>query len=166
MEELMNIINLESPKFLVGLEIRTKNSDEFSANGKIPKLWEIFYQDSINEKIKDKISENIYAIYSNYQSDHTGEYDYFIGYEVQNTKTYMNDDKLIIKEINPGRYSVVTTEKGSVQKVIPAAWEKILKMSPSELGGKRLFRTDYEIYTPEMKDSNGTIFKIYLGIND
>ena len=160
----MNIINLETPKFLVGLEVRTKNSDEFSTNGKIPKLWEVFYNEKISEKINNKTSENIYGIYSNYESDHTGEYDYFIGFEVENVNEY-RDSSLKIKEIEQGRYSVITTEKGQVQQVIGITWEKIWKMSPSELGGKRSYKTDYEIYTKEASDPSGGIFKIHLGIN-
>ncbi len=161
----MNIINLNSSKLLVGIEIRTNNTNEFSSNKKIPKLWESFFSKEINKNVKDKTSENIYAVYSNYESDHTGEYNYFIGFEVKDTKSYLNNDKFIIKEIKQGKYSIVTTEKGSLQKVIPAAWEKIWKMSSSDLGGKRSYKTDYEIYSHDATDPNGEIFNIYLGIN-
>ncbi len=161
----MNIITLITSKLLVGIEIRTNNTNEFSSNGKIPKLWERFFSEEINKNAKDKTSENIYAVYSNYESDHTGEYNYFIGFEVKDVKSYLNNDKFIIKEIKQGKYSVVITDKGSLQKVILAAWKKIWKMSSSDLGGKRLYKTDYEIYTQNATDPNGEIFNIYLGIN-
>ncbi|KAB8028118.1 GyrI-like domain-containing protein [Fluviispira multicolorata] len=160
----MNILKLNTEKSLVGIEIRTSNSIEYSNNGKIPKLWETFFKDEITRKIKNKTSENIHGIYSNYESDHTGEYDYFIGFEIQDVTPYLNNKTLIIKKIDKGSYSVITTEKGFAQSVISAAWEKIWKMNPIELGGKRLFKTDFEIYTQNTSSPNEEIFHIYLGI--
>lgn len=160
----MNIIHLNSPKLIVGIGIRTNNSDELSGKGKIQKLWEKFYQDNLHEKIKNKTSENIYGIYSDYESDHNGEYHYFIGFEVLETQAYEKDPYLAIKKIDLGKYSAIATEKGVAQQVIPMAWNKIWKMNSSELGGKRSFQTDFEIYPQEANASNLTIFNIYLGI--
>ncbi len=159
----MKNLNMNS-KFLVGMEVRTKNSDEMSPHGKIPKLWEEFLKKNISEIIKEKTSENIYGVYSNYESDHTGEYDYFIGYEVNDIKPYSNNNKLIIKKIMPGKYLIVTTEKGPMQKVLFDAWVKIWNMKGSDLDGKRAFKTDFEIYPTQVSDPNNSVVDIYLGI--
>ena len=152
----MIIKHLESPKLIAGIEVRTKNSEEMSSNGKISKLWERFFIEDIKSFIKDKVSENIYCVYSNYESDHTGEYNYLIGYEIKNVQKFDNS-KIIIQKIETSKYSLIETEKGQIQKVLVDAWEKIWKMDTVELGGKRLFKTDYELY-PNIQSQPDELF--------
>lgn len=157
----MNIKNLESAKTLIGLEIRTKNSDEIKGIGKIPQLWEQFFGENISGKIKEKVSDDIYVVYSNYECDYTGEYDYFIGFVVKNNEDNMSGLKT--KQIKTGKYSVITTEKGPAQKVVYSAWEKIWKMTDSDFGGARAYKTDFEVWHANQTPDNA-IVDIYLGI--
>jgi predicted transcriptional regulator YdeE len=45
-------------------------------------LWQHFYAQGIAAKIPNKKSENIYSVYIDYESDHTGAYTIVIGCEV------------------------------------------------------------------------------------
>jgi len=64
---------------VIGIEARTTNAKEATADGIIPRQWQRFFQEGILEKIPNKIGGNIYAVYSDYANDHNGEYDYVIG---------------------------------------------------------------------------------------
>ncbi len=161
----MNLISLETPKYLIGLETRTKNSDEMAGHGKIPWLWQEFFKKNIPFLVKDKSQENAYGVYSQYESDHTGEYDYFIGFEVKDPAAYEGKTGVVIKKILAGKYSCIISENGPVPTVTAQAWLKIWEMTDKELGGKRLFKTDYEIYPLADGPSEESRVNIFVGIN-
>jgi predicted transcriptional regulator YdeE len=50
--------------------------------------------------------------------------------------------------------------------VVIAAWQAIWAMNDSELGGKRRYVADFEIYDDRASDPNNTIVDIYIGIKD
>jgi hypothetical protein len=60
----------------VGFTIRTSLKDEsIPASAKIPSLWQRFYGENAANKIGDQVSPHqILGVYSDYQSDYTGEY--------------------------------------------------------------------------------------------
>src|SRR3982751_2024128 len=76
-----------------------------------------------------------YCAYTDYQSDHTDDYTYFIGEEVTSFDTLPEGfQKLTIPHQH---YVKFTTKPAPMPEVIVNAWEKIWEMSPKELGGKR-----------------------------
>ncbi len=46
------------------------------------------------------------------------------------------------------------------------AWQKIWKMSPQTLGGKRRYQTDFEIYDERAVDHQNVILDLYIGIEE
>uniref|UniRef100_UPI0040486E9A GyrI-like domain-containing protein n=1 Tax=Flavobacterium sp. TaxID=239 RepID=UPI0040486E9A len=65
---------------IVGIVKRTTNENQQAAKD-IPLLWEKFMSEDIANKISKKTNDNIYAIYSDYESDHTKPYTIYIGSE-------------------------------------------------------------------------------------
>ena len=47
---------------------------------------------------------------------------------------------------------------------LQAAWARIWKMPPAELGGRRAFVTDYEIYDERAADPANSQVDVYVGI--
>jgi predicted transcriptional regulator YdeE len=41
-------------------------------------MWERVFKENLKGEIPNPTSEEIYAVYSNYESDENGDYDYFI----------------------------------------------------------------------------------------
>ena len=116
---------------LYGLRCRTRNDPN---NTDIPRLFETF--------VKTYNPSKIYSVYTNYQSDHTGEFDYFVGSE-----DYRNLDKL---EISDQKYITFDVDP-SPQNV----WDKWCQINSQK--NNRSFKTDYELY----HDGKCTI---YVGI--
>ena len=66
---------------IIGISVRTTNQNN-QAQEDLTKLWEQFISENFNEKIPNKISNEILAIYTDYQSNHTQEYTTIIGVPV------------------------------------------------------------------------------------
>jgi predicted transcriptional regulator YdeE len=72
------------PIAVVGIELRTTNEKAFE---EIPLHWRRFYQESILEKIPNKASGDIYAVYTNFENpgkSNNGVYSLIIGAPVKN----------------------------------------------------------------------------------
>ena len=52
---------------IIGIEIRTSNENGVAIED-LGKLWGQFFSENIASKIPNKISDNIYAVYTDYSS--------------------------------------------------------------------------------------------------
>ena len=79
LEAHMNIENQPQAMTIAGLELRTSND---VANQTIPTHWQQFMNQAILEKIPNRLSNDIYAVYTNYEHEsgnNTGTYSLVIG---------------------------------------------------------------------------------------
>jgi len=153
---------VEIPAFaVIGIEARTNNAKEATADGIIGRLWHRFIDDAMADRIPDKSDSNLYAVYSDYASDHNGEYTFTVGAPVK-AKTAAPAG-MVLKDIPAGRYAVITTQKGPFPKVIPEAWLEIFKFEDE---GKlnRSYRTDFELYNERALDPQNGQVDIYIGL--
>jgi predicted transcriptional regulator YdeE len=150
-----------APFFVIGIATRTTNARESGPNGVIPQQWQKFFQEGVLDKIPEKIGPNIYAVYTDYASDHNGEYTCVIGAMVkQGTAPPAG---MVAETIAGGRYAVVASEKGPLPQVIPAAWQRILQL---ESDGKlhRAYKSDFEVYDQRSQNPADAQVDIYLGL--
>ena len=68
------------PTTLIGIKLphKTSNVNE-QAMADCGSLWQKFEQEGIFNKVPGKTAFEIYAVYYNYEGDHTQPYSYFIG---------------------------------------------------------------------------------------
>jgi predicted transcriptional regulator YdeE len=146
---------------VIGIETRTNNAKEATTDGIIGRLWHRFIDDSMADRIPDKTGSSLYAVYSEYASDHNGDYTFMVGAPVK-AETAVPAG-MVLKQIPAGRYAVITTEKGRFPKVIPETWLKIFKLEDE---GKlnRTYRTDFELYGERALDPQNGQVDIYIGI--
>jgi predicted transcriptional regulator YdeE len=113
------------------------------------------------DRIPDKRDSNLYAVYSEYASDHNGEYTFLVGAPVKAPAAA--PPGMVLKLIPPGKYAVITTQEGPFPKVIPEAWLEIFKLEDE---GKlnRLYRTDFELYDDRALDPQNGQVDIYIGL--
>lgn len=146
---------------VVGLTVRTNNETEAGGEGKIPDLWQRAMEDHALDQIPNHVGDGIVVVYSDYASDHTGDYNYTLGMRVSSA------DKVpagfVARTIRPGRYAVIASEQGPPQQVIPALWERVAKMKPAELGGTRAYQTDFETYAP-FTDPSSMQMSAHIGL--
>jgi predicted transcriptional regulator YdeE len=135
----------DQPSFIVvGVTIRTNNAAEASGQGKLPQLWEGVMQNGTLEQIPNKAGEDLFVVYSDYASDHTGDYNYTLGYKV--TSASKIPEGMVARTIQAGKYAALDSDQGPPQEVIAALWQRINSMTPQQLGGTRAYQSDFETY--------------------
>ena len=94
----------QKPSFhIIGISVRTTNQDQ-QASSDIPALWNKFFGEGILAKIPNKVSSNLYSIYTDYEKDHTAPYTTILGCEVENLNEI--PEGLIGKTIPEGNYEM------------------------------------------------------------
>ncbi len=149
---------------LVGLKVRTNNKNELgSLKGKIPPLVQQYFHQQLFNKIPNRKNPGTtLCVYTDYESDHTGDYTYYIGEAVTSFDHLPKDlETLTIPTQN---YTKFTTKPNPMPKVLTDAWTDILKMSPKDLNGHRAYRADFEVYDERASDHNKMILDIYIGL--
>lgn len=152
---------------LVGLKTRSSYQLELDwTKGKIFPCVQKYFHEKIASLIPNrKQSGKTFCVYTDYESDYTGAYTYFIGEEVQLLEKHLQfSDELSTLIIPAQRYTKFSTEAGSMPNILRDAWESIWKMSDRELGGKRNYLADFEIYDERAADHNNLVLDIYIGL--
>ncbi|MES2121913.1 MAG: GyrI-like domain-containing protein, partial [Chlamydiota bacterium] len=104
----------------------------------IPKLWERFFQECIAEKIPNKASHEVFALYCDYAGDHTQPYSLVIGCLVSSTAEIPQG--MVAKTIPGGSYATFRAVGEHPQTLIET-WGKIWNTELS-----RTYTGDYELY--------------------
>jgi predicted transcriptional regulator YdeE len=150
------------PEFtVIGIVARTDNVKESTANGIIPRQWQKFFSEGMPGQIQNKTGPILYAVYTNYASDHNGEYTYLVGAPVKEGTSAPSG--MVVKRVPAGQYAVFTTEVGPFAKVVPATWQRIFKLE-EEGKLKRAYKTDFEIYDQRAQNPQSAQIDIYVGV--
>ena len=151
---------------LVGIAVRTNNSNEMNPKtSKIAGHTNLYWGQSLANNIKHRVAPGVtYCVYTDYESDEHGEYNYFMGEAVgsANNQDLSQFHTLIIPK---GNYQKFTTEPGRIPNVIIAAWQALWKMNENDFGGKRKYLADFEVYDRRAIDPNNAVVDIYIGLN-
>ena len=136
---------------ILGRELRTSNDEAFQT---IPPFWGTFYGAGVIEQIPDRLSDDVYAVYTNFEHegvDNLGMYSLVIGCLVDESTT--GTDKLIAVSIPESKRTVFPVETGRPD-LVGATWQEI--WSRSDLA--QTYIADFEHYAPD-----GTI-SISIGV--
>lgn len=152
-ENEMAMREKKQKKYIVGIRIRTSNAE---AQQDIPRLWERFRSENIYEKVIKKINTHTFAVYSEYEKDHTKPYNYTIGCEVTN-----------LDEIPPGMCGLMIEEgnyvsypiEGPFPRSLMQIWDKVWQSKE-----QRAYRTDYEEYPFAFDRDNSKGIVLNIGI--
>lgn len=141
---------------IVGISVRTNNLNN-QAKRDISQLWGQFILNNIADSIPNKISDDVYCVYTNYESDHTGDYTTTLGCRVSDTSTVIPEG-LIIKEIPENNYLKFISE-GKLPESVAQVWDFIWK---SDLN--RSYIADFEVYGIASQNPDNAIVTTYLSI--
>ena len=155
---------VEQPEFsVIGIQVRTSNAKEVTGEGAIPKQWDKFFKEGIADKIPNKVDSTIYAVYTNYASDHNGEYDFIIGMKVSSVSDV--PPGMVAKKIPSGRFAVITSAQGPVTQVVPEAWQQVWSLEDNkQLGGARAYKADFELYDQRSQNPQDSQVDLYVGL--
>jgi predicted transcriptional regulator YdeE len=147
---------------VVGISVRTSNAREVTADGVIGKQWGRLIQEGLLAKIPNKADHSIIAVYTDYASDHNGEYTFLLGARV--TPDADVPRGMVVRQIPGGKFAVFTSEKGPAAQVVPVVWMKINSLPRTAIGGDRTYKADYEIYDERARDPQNVVVDVYVGI--
>ena len=149
---------------LLGISCRTNNTSEMNiSTAKIAPTIQKYFQQGLGKKIPNRKNPGTtYCVYTNYESDFTGDYTYFIGEEVKFEGDSMEGFSSII--IPAQNYAKFTSKPGIMPEVCIDMWQNIWKMKSGELGGKRAYLADFEVYDKRALDPSKTVLDIYVGV--
>jgi len=109
---------------IVGISVRTTNQN-YQSQSDIAKLWEIFLRNAyIQQLLPNKVSSDIYCIYTDYESDYTGKYTTVIGYKVSGIEGIPTNLGLTIKEFPESKYYKYISE-GELPYAVGKTWAYI-----------------------------------------
>lgn len=138
---------------IVGISIRTNNQ---KASNDLGKLWSKFIGENTTKKIPNKVSDDIYSIYTDYESDHNGDYTNIIGYQVSSLENIAAG--LVSKEIPTSEYQKFTA-KGKFPNCVQATWGEIWN---SEI--ERSYVADFEVYGDKSMNMTDAEVDIFISV--
>lgn len=149
---------------LLGLTCCTNNKLEMDpTTAKIPLTLQNYFGTMCPDRIPYRKHPGVtYCVYTEYETDFTGDYTYFVGEEVPSLEAIPNG--LVPLLLPAQKYVKFTTESGTMPSVCIEAWQKIWAMSPEELGGTRNYVADFEFYDERASNPKSTVLDIYVGI--
>ena len=129
---------------VVGPEARTSNAKEMSGAGIIGKMWSTGVPKGWP----------VVAVYSGYESDKDGEYDYLLGRKIADDETVPRE--VSYRVILPGNYVHLSFTGSISPEGVMGLWREIWEAE--HIGSiKRAYKTDFELYG---KDG----FDLYVGV--
>jgi len=159
-EQSKNCMNeysvIYKPSFMIiGIECRTKNGADYAAVD-IPAHWEKFKSQDIYNKVPNKVSDECYGLYTNYESDHMGAYSLIIGYRVSSIDEI--PEGMVGRVIPESAYAVFDVS-GEFPKSLIATWEKIWSLNLN-----RAYTGDFELYTEKFMQNTDRPLEVYISI--
>ncbi|MCK5284321.1 MAG: effector binding domain-containing protein [Alphaproteobacteria bacterium] len=137
---------------IVGISVVTNNK---KATEDINNLWERFFKESIGQSVVNKTDDVIYAVYSNYEGDHTKPYRLTIGYRVNTPQTAEQMHRICVEEQD---YAIMSAS-GEQPSALIEAWTAIWS---SDLD--RSYKTDFEVYGPRFFEDGVNEVLIHIGV--
>lgn len=148
--------NLET-FYIIGLSVRTSNENNQAATD-IPALWERFMTEGISSKITNRLSEEIYSLYTDYEKDHTKPYTTVLGYKVKDLTAIPEG---LTGVSVPGKTFEVFTASGKLSDgIVIGEWMRIWNM-PLD----RAYTGDFEIYGAKSQNPEQAEVDIYIALN-
>lgn len=153
---MSNYTIVKKPEILlVGIECRTSNNSGAAEND-ISALWERFYSENIIDQIPEKVSDEVIALYCDYEGDHTHPYSVVIGCPVG--KVDEIPEGIVVKRIPGGTYAAYRAIGEHPQPLIKT-WGEIWQ---SDL--PRTYTGDYEVYGEKFTSNNPQEVEVLIAI--
>lgn len=142
---------------LIGISVRTTNQNN-QVQEDLGKLWGQFSSENINEEIPNKISNEILAIYTDYQSNDTEDYTTIIGVPVSTLTEIPNG--MIGQEFQPENFKKFIA-KGEMPKAVDDTWINIWEQDKNL---NRKYTYDFELYGANCNKGTDSEVEIFVAV--
>ena len=141
---------------IIGISVRTINKGN-QAQKDINNLWNKWFSENIASRIPNRVSDNLYNMYTDYESDETGYYTCILGYRVTSLDSIPKG--LIGRYIPKGNYKEFIS-RGKLPDCVIKTWQTIWG-----LNFNRSYTADFDMYDPQKMNPENAEVKTYLSIN-
>jgi predicted transcriptional regulator YdeE len=153
---ITKIEETELPGFYAaGVTVRTINQNGQSKKDMMA-LWNRFMAGNLLQQISDRVSDDIYCFYTNYQSDHTDYYTALLGCKVNSLANIGEGFSGL--SIPAGKYQVYSLAGDPLHSMLDA-WQEIW-----DSGVVRAYTFDFDLYAVNAKNFEESEVKIYLAV--
>ena len=143
---------------IIGISTETTNENGQSVKD-VEEIWGKFWGENMSDKIPNKESDEIYAVYTDYESDYTGKYTLIIGFPVTTLDNIPAG--FVGQEISVGKNEKYTS-KGKMPEAILKTWTEIWQ--DAQL--KRAYRADVTVHGQKYYDGDNAEVETYISIID
>lgn len=140
---------------VVGIAVKTTNQNG-QAQKDISELWQKFFSNNISNRVPNKVSDDIYCVYTDYESDVNGAYTTILGYKVTTLESV--PEGLIGKSIPKATYQLYRS-KGELPQSVLATWGHIWQTLI-----KRRYLADFDVYGQQSQDPSYAEVETYLSV--
>lgn len=140
---------------VIGIKIVTSNQ---KAIEDIPQIWERFFIEDVKGKVSNKMNDDIFVVYSDYEGDHTKPYSYTLGCEVSSLDVI--PDGMSGITVPSAEYEVFPA-KGKIPDIVIETWQHIWQ---PEINKKRSYTVDFEVYDGKYGNPENSEVEIYIAI--
>jgi len=151
----MKTVKLEA-FHIIGIAVQTTNKDGKSAQD-IGALWQKFMSENIIGQIPNKVDNEIYSVYTDYEGDYTQPYMTLLGCKV--TSLDEIPEGMVGKSFDESTYLKYTAKGNLADNIIYDAWSKIWN---EDL--KRTYVADFEVYGAKAQNPADAEVAIYVGV--
>lgn len=141
-----------------GISAVIDNQDDRAAE-QINTLWQSFFEQQVAQRIPNRANDVIYAVYSDYEGDHTKPYRLTIGYAAP-SEAVSALTMLHAVQVGAGDYASLSA-RGEQPKALIETWVAVWE---SDLD--RAFKTDFEVYGPRFFEEGVHEVLVYIGLKE
>lgn len=145
---------------VIGISTRTTNQNGQAAKD-IEALWGKFWNEEIQKQIPNKVNDEIYAVYTDYESDFTGYYTTIIGLPVSSLENIPKG--FIGITIETSTYQKFVS-KGKMPEAVFNTWLEI--WGNKELNLKRAYKADFTIHGKKYYNGNEAEVETFISIKE
>ena len=142
---------------IIGLSIKTDNSDPIKLNNDLQSLWGKFISENTAEQIPGKIDNKIYCVYTEYDGDYTKPYLALLGCKVNNLDIIPTG--LVGKKFKSSLYNKYIAKGNILQGMIFEKWKQLWSLDIA-----RTYIADFEVYDEKSQNPQDAEVEIFIGV--
>ncbi|NMH89010.1 GyrI-like domain-containing protein [Flavivirga algicola] len=146
--------------YVIGISTRTTNENGQSAVD-IEALWTKFWNEDIQKQIPNKVNDNIYAVYTDYETDFTGPYTTIIGLSVSSLENI--PEGFVGITIEDAAYQKFVS-KGKMPEAVVNTWMGIWQNKT--LNQNRAYKADFTIHGKKYYDGDQAEVETFISVKE
>lgn len=141
---------------VIGISVRTTNENGQSAND-LEELWGRFWGEDIQKQIPNKVNDDIYAVYTDYETDFNGPYTAIIGSAVTSLENI--PEGFVGLDIETAEYKKFVS-KGKMPEAVFNTWMEIWQNKDLN----RTYQADFTVHGKKYHDRDNAEVETFIAV--